>query len=683
MVYLFYQLVLRRITFYSWNRWYLITYSFLAFLIPFVNIYPVFERNNWSDSEVLSYIPSVGYQLPIAEQTPQQWTVEQWALLFFSIGAVVGLVRLGIRQVSFRRIRRKAKLILDDQVKIYQVDGEIIPFSYGNSIFINQHRHNQAELKEIIRHEFIHVKQRHTLDILWGEWLCILNWYNPFAWLIRHAIRQNLEFIADEQVLKNGIDRKEYQYLLLKVVGVAPFSIATSFNFKSLKKRIAMMNKIKTAKVHLLRFLFMLPLMAILLISFRNGVTADNSNSSDYPGISGIMNAVAEEQQFSGKAVDGLQTFSAVSFTAEKVLQRADTIPASPNSTEGRPDQINIRNNQARVVLRSGVVENYNLNDPRQRKVYISRYGELPTPASSVQRGRNQKNYQLSIADNEGEYLVVVKDRSGKLVRAMPLTEWEANEAANSARYGQLPPLPRADILSTPAPPADVNPEIVETPVEGYYYRHEVPGVVLEKKKSTRSSTGKKTIELRGTTTAINSDVLIVLDGVVQPLGTDLNQLVEPEAISSITVLKNKSAIDRYGKDGYNGVLEITTTKRKTKVSSKPALRTEVRKVVTNKIISEQLPRQAVRRYQLNGVEYRTTPRKNLIIGLKPATQVNLVQELPVSNGIRPGSPQQKGIRYVIEKRASAGNQIIIKPKSVGIQEMTKDKPVLPLEIAN
>src|SRR4029453_17672904 len=101
-----------------------------------------------------------------------------------------------------------------------------------------------------------HVKQRHSIDIIWGEILCMLNWYNPFAWLLKSAIRQNLEFIADNKVMEHGIDKKEYQYLLLKVIGNNQFSIAPKFNFSSLKKRIAMMNKMKTAGVHLVKFLF-------------------------------------------------------------------------------------------------------------------------------------------------------------------------------------------------------------------------------------------------------------------------------------------------------------------------------------------------------------------------------------------------------------------------------------------
>lgn len=279
-VYLFYRIVLRRLTFYNWNRWYLLAYSAFSFVIPFINVYPVLEKNNWNSIEMMAMIPSVSYQQFLSGTTHKTapWTYQDWTMLFILVGITIMLVRMAIQQWSFVRIRKSSTLLFNDRIKVYQVDKNIIPFSYGNAIFVNQHQHSEEELREIIRHEFIHVKQRHTIDILWGETLCILNWYNPFAWMLRSAIRQNLEFIADNKVLQNGIDKKEYQYLLLKVIGVSHFSIAPKFNFSSLKKRIAMMNKIKSARVHLLKFLFILPMMGVLLVSFRNAIHNDKNN---------------------------------------------------------------------------------------------------------------------------------------------------------------------------------------------------------------------------------------------------------------------------------------------------------------------------------------------------------------------------------------------------------------------
>ncbi|HXL54780.1 MAG TPA: hypothetical protein VN958_00900, partial [Chitinophagaceae bacterium] len=117
-----------------------------------------------------------------------------------------------------------------------------------------------------------------------AEVICIFNWYNPFAWLIKHALKQNLEFLADDVVIKKGADKKNYQYLLLKVIGHSPLTIATNLNFSSLKKRIYMMNKTKTSKKHLLKFLFALPLTGLMMLAFRdtdsNTVNANEKRTS-------------------------------------------------------------------------------------------------------------------------------------------------------------------------------------------------------------------------------------------------------------------------------------------------------------------------------------------------------------------------------------------------------------------
>ena len=178
VVHLFYALVLRRLTFHTWNRWYLLGYSLLAFFIPFVNISPMLERGAWNENTVVQLIPVMNYEVAKPANVIDGWTA---CLLLLIAGVAFMLVRLLIQYLSFLHIRKSSQLISDGSVKIYQVDKQIIPFSFGRSIFINQDQHSEHELKEIIRHEFIHVKQRHTADILWSEVLCMLNWYNPFA----------------------------------------------------------------------------------------------------------------------------------------------------------------------------------------------------------------------------------------------------------------------------------------------------------------------------------------------------------------------------------------------------------------------------------------------------------------------------------------------------------------------
>jgi len=258
----------------------LLGYTLLTFFISFINISSIIGNNIGSKNDLLQFIPSVHQYtialeeashcpIPIWSTTYDKW---DWTAFALMIGAGILLLRFIVRYISFIRIRNRSKLISEDGIKIYQVDESIIPFSFGKSVFINSNLHTEEELREIVRHEFVHVRQNHTIDIIWAELLCIINWYNPFAWLLKRSIRQNLEFIADNKVVENGIDKKQYQYLLLKVIGNNQYSIATKFNFSSLKKRIAMMNKTKSARLQVGRFLFLVPVLAIILLAFRKSL---------------------------------------------------------------------------------------------------------------------------------------------------------------------------------------------------------------------------------------------------------------------------------------------------------------------------------------------------------------------------------------------------------------------------
>lgn len=291
IVFMFYRFVLRNLTFYKWNRIYLAAYTMLCFFIPLIDIMPVIHSSGADSITVINMIPALQPTVqpgagPIATAA-KAWSIQDALLTVVVAVSVCLLLRMLIQLISLKKTIKQAHLVSDNGIKLYHTDKDIMPFSFGNAIFINPQLHHENDLPEIIRHEFVHVKQKHSIDILWAEMLCIINWFNPFAWLLRHAIRQNLEFIADSKVLENGSDKTQYQYLLLKVLGNNHFAVASPLNFSSLKRRIFMMNKIKTAKVHLLRFLFLLPLMVVLLLAFRS--KADMAASKNIFTVAGMV----------------------------------------------------------------------------------------------------------------------------------------------------------------------------------------------------------------------------------------------------------------------------------------------------------------------------------------------------------------------------------------------------------
>jgi beta-lactamase regulating signal transducer with metallopeptidase domain len=273
VIYLFYFALLKPLTNYVGNRFFLLTSSVLAFFIPLLRIDFLIAAQKINASSFINSIPPVNLNTAEKIFIPEDSSANVASMLFvlFIAGFIICLLHFFIQLRSLKKIRIAAELIDETEgIKLFHLNINIIPFSFGSAIYLNKLRHSEDELMEIIRHESVHVRQNHTIDVLVAEFICILNWYNPFAWLIKHAIKQNLEFLADDVVIKKGADKKSYQYLLLKVMGHSPLTIASNLNFPSIKKRIYMMNKTKTSKKHLLKLLFALPVIGFLMLAFRD-----------------------------------------------------------------------------------------------------------------------------------------------------------------------------------------------------------------------------------------------------------------------------------------------------------------------------------------------------------------------------------------------------------------------------
>jgi hypothetical protein len=163
----------------------------------------------------------------------------------------------------------------------------VAPFSFFKAIFVNPETYSDEDIGEIVQHEQAHVRQGHTYDVLFGELICVFLWMNPFAWLLKRCMRENLEFLADQHVLHKGFDPKSYQYHLLQLsCQHSDANLANHFNVSQLKTRIVMMNKKRTSRAGLGKYTLALPLFAALLLTAyacntgerKNNVSATNSN---------------------------------------------------------------------------------------------------------------------------------------------------------------------------------------------------------------------------------------------------------------------------------------------------------------------------------------------------------------------------------------------------------------------
>ncbi|MFD2871368.1 M56 family metallopeptidase [Mucilaginibacter ximonensis] len=260
-----YYLVLRKLTFYTLNRFYLVLGIIFSSFYPFVNIDSFIHRHK------LESIQQVVVNLKAPAQKllsyPWYWN---WAATIFWLGAAVFAARLLLQFLSLYKIYRSSKQGTLQQYNVRITDADISPFSFWQSIFINPDKVENTDLKSILQHEQVHVSEWHTLDILLAEVSVIFYWFNPGIWLMKKAVSENIEFITDRKILQQGADSKEYQYSLLNVsLGTkAPANITNHFNFSTLKKRIRMMNARRSSKINLTRYAVLMPAVIICLCIF-------------------------------------------------------------------------------------------------------------------------------------------------------------------------------------------------------------------------------------------------------------------------------------------------------------------------------------------------------------------------------------------------------------------------------
>lgn len=192
--------------------------------------------------------------------------VIKWLFILYWTGVVILGINLVVQLVSTLYRAYTMQAIIDGRYRIIDLVTTKVPCSFLNNIFINPEAYDWDTYNQILTHEKVHVRQFHSIDILLAEVVIIFQWFNPFAWLYRKEIENNLEYLTDQEVLADKtIDSAAYQLSLVKVT--APYlslSIATNYNQSLLKKRIKMMNARKSNFHTLWKYFMLLPLFGFL-----------------------------------------------------------------------------------------------------------------------------------------------------------------------------------------------------------------------------------------------------------------------------------------------------------------------------------------------------------------------------------------------------------------------------------
>lgn len=470
LFYLAYMLLLRKETFFTTNRWFLILGLITSALLPLffitkiIWIEPTTEVLDWSNLPVATS--------PEKEEIKINWY--QIAAYFYLAGITIAALKLILDFKSLSKVLKGKTIQLQENFKLIDVTENIAPFSYFKNIVYNSSLYSTIELENILAHEKVHSRQNHTIDVLLSRLFCVLFWFNPLIWLYQKAMVQNLEFIADNEAAKKITDKKAYQFTLLKITTHKNCVPITNHFYQSLiKKRIIMLNKNQSNKWNSWKYVSVFPALAAFVFLFQ-------------------IEVVAQEKE-----------------TSKQENENKSTILVT---TKENPNKDSIFNNDKKPLII--------LDGHRNHKLKVE----------DIQ----------NIDPNSIEQITVLKDGNA------------TNKYGKEGKNGVIEIITKEKIekngFSTKgyklkAPKQDKKPVI-----EVHGFRAESLSINSDQKKVIFNS---KNID--------QEKILVIVDGKKTKTAVeDLN----PDSIESINVLKDKSAEDKYGKEGKNGVIEITTKEK-------------------------------------------------------------------------------------------------------------------------
>lgn len=297
--YAFYRLFIYRDTFFHWRRYALLAFFIISLLYPFMNFQEWIKEQEPMQEIVTVYTTEI---LPEVNISPNKantiWTTVAKDLLLIGYIAVITLlvIRFFIQLMSICILAIRSRKDCLYETPVYILDKSSCPFSFFKWIFIHPALHNEKETKEILAHEGTHAIQWHSIDVIISEIITIGCWINPFAWLLKREVRNNLEYMADNRVILSGHDTKSYQYHLLGLTyQKAAANLYNSFNVLPIKNRITMMNRKRSKSIGKTKYALFIPLAALLLIFSNIETIARNTSSIASKMINSINENSSEE----------------------------------------------------------------------------------------------------------------------------------------------------------------------------------------------------------------------------------------------------------------------------------------------------------------------------------------------------------------------------------------------------
>ena len=281
--------LLRKETFFQYNRFVLLAITVLSFILPWINIPEI--TSQLAPSETISIQLEEINVMISGKALSENISWKTILAIIYLSGAVTCLLYKMIDLVRLIRFIPRGCLWVhtENGNHIHCHAHDVVPFSWMNHIVISEKDYEENG-HNILLHEQAHIACGHSWDVLWLSFVEVLQWFNPFVWMLSKEIQDIHEYEADLTVLHKGINARDYQLLIIqKVVGSGFYTFANNFNHSSLKKRITMMIKEKSNPWARLKYLYILPIVAICMIACTQSAKSTMSYEEvevkpEYPG---------------------------------------------------------------------------------------------------------------------------------------------------------------------------------------------------------------------------------------------------------------------------------------------------------------------------------------------------------------------------------------------------------------
>ena len=530
--YMFYRLMLSRETFHRVNRVVLLLTAIASFVLPLCVI-------TLHKTVTLAVSPTVSVgdlQMEIAEEAgPVAWQVVLPLIFIIGVLLTLGHTLASIVKVMLL-IRRSEKHPQPDGTTICVTgNAGVSPFSWMHYIVMNRADY-EAQDAAILAHERGHIRLRHSWDLLLVDLLTALQWFNPAMWMLRQDLRAIHEYEADGAVLSQGINARQYQYLLIsKASGIGGYSIANGISHSTLKNRITMMLHKKSERSSLLKLFALVPIVGMALVLNAKTVT----------------HYVYDEPQKQQPVKKGKKAGTIKMSGQEiKVVEQGDIVTmegeVKPNQAEGTftPNEAVGTFAPSEGEAAFDVVEEMPEfpGGPQAMMDYLMKNVCYPKTAFDANiQGRVIAQF---VVDKEGTI------RGAHVVKSVdPALDAEAVRVINS--------MPKWK-------PGRQNGKVVNVkytiPVNFQLQgddKEESAEVRLVTSDGVRSTNSSGNIQIRyaGTT----RDPLFIVDGV--KTSAEKVKAMDAKTIDRMWVLNDKSAVEKYGEEARGGVIIITTKK--------------------------------------------------------------------------------------------------------------------------